>query len=176
MRRRGILLLTIGVAALAVGGYFTARSQLRYALFQAGVQRIVISNLDKDEITVIRLENPSGSLVIRKKGGQWIEDSPKPVTLDQLAVDDIAWSLARLDAQRIVTEKPGPLTRYGLDSPRVVAEVELADGSQKRYLVGANVGRSDSCYFMAEGDPKLYSIGADQVEYWFRGASELSAP
>lgn len=173
MRKSLVLLLAIAATGIVLGGYFLLRDTLRTRLFVSRATEIVISNIDKDEIVEMTLRNADGSLAMRRQAEGWVEEPPAVVALDQQAVEDIAWSFSRLSAERIVSEKPGALDRFGLAPPRAVAGYRLLDGSGKRFSIGSAVRGGKSFYLLVEGDSKLYQVGNGQVERFLRAPRDL---
>ena len=98
--------------------------------------KIPVLKLNKDDIVKMEIKNESGELTFNKvekeveeekdgkkekvKKSVWEVDYPYEVTLREIRVDDLAYSFANLEAERIIEEEtPDDLSPYGLDNPRL---------------------------------------------------------
>jgi len=169
-RQRSIVALVI-VLALLIGAYMYISNRPAKQV-EDDNKTIEISRVNKDDIVKMVLESRDGTaLTFEKKDDEWVVDYPHPVVLNQTTVDDIAYSFARLYAERIIDEDPEDLSAYGLDKPVVTARAFLKDGTVKVLYLGNRTPAGNTYYLMAEGDPKVYSVWMNHGE---RFSYELS--
>jgi len=181
-RSRNVLILVIALVILS-GLYIYLNNRPADNSQESAEEKVAISKCDKDDIVKMVLKSENGTLTFNKvereveeenKDGEkekvikseWEIDYPYPITLKQTAVDDIAYSFASLNAERVIEEEtPEDLEPYGLKEPQVVAEATLKDGSKKVLYLG-NRTPAGTYYLMAEGDPRVFEVWMNHGEHF----------
>src|SRR3989441_12585206 len=78
--------------------------------------------------------------LFRSEGGAWLVDGDPNAKADTARINMLVTRVVRLQAERIVTEKPADLKRYGLATP--AAEL-IAAGEQGKLLGRITFGRQE---------------------------------
>ena len=63
--------------------------------------------------------------------GRWQIAAPKPLSADQDAVTSLVSSVASLNSDRLVDDKPSDLKQYGLTEPALEVDISTKDKPQK---------------------------------------------
>ena len=134
-----------------------------------GSSAIAICDYVKSDITRIELYSDTEDLIFDYEGTDyaWVLESEKPVTLIQTRVDEIAYTLAELNADLVVETNPTDLAQYGLDHPKVTAVTTYKSGEVVTVYLGNLSSNGSTWYLMREGDPNVYTV-------WSRHGEHLS--
>jgi hypothetical protein len=166
VKRKYILISLAAVLAVAI--FLTLVVTKRQALEQTAVEetpeerRIEISMVEPEEIREIELMSPERRLRLYIKEGRWQVEHPYPIDLDQrAAVEDLAYTFARLVAEKVIDANPEDLAQFGLDPPRVTGTATLADGGIIELRLGNLTPVRNTYYLMRAGDPAVYAVWAN---------------
>lgn len=86
------------------------------------------------------------------------------LAFDQDALGRLFDSCSRLVSRKIIDEKPGDLSVYGLDEPMSTVSIAYPDGESREILVGARSPLEDGYFGMLDGDPAVYLLLTYDVE------------
>lgn len=115
--------------------------------------------LSENQIEGIRLaKTGSEPIILAKNGDKWMISGAKPVDADQDAVRSLVSSLATLNADRLIDEKPSDLAGFGLASPPEEVDVTVKGGAVNKLLIGSGTPAGSDAYVKLESSPKVYTI------------------
>ena len=171
MRKSKNLIILIVVLGILTGSYFFLSNRPEPEEPDV-VDKVSVLKLNKDDIVKMEIENEFGGLTFNKvekeveeekdgkkekvKRSVWEVDYPYEVTLREIRVDDLAFSFANLEAERVIEEEtPDDLSPYGLDKPQATGKVTLKDGTEEILYLGNNTPIGNTYYLMLKGDPKV---------------------
>jgi hypothetical protein len=130
--------------------------------------------LSENQIEGIRLaKTGSDPVVLKKTGDKWMLTEPKPVEADQDAVRSLVSSLATLNSDRLIDEKPSDLAGFGLASPTEVVDVTVKGGTVNKLLLGADTPAGSGVYAKLEANPKVYTIPASTKTNFDKSVNDL---
>ena len=135
------------------------RSKRLFDYETSEAQRIEISG--KESFTLAR-----GGFV------QWRIEKPRPEAADTEAVEQINIGLRDLSAARFYSEPP-PVSKTGLDRPRLTAALTLEDGRAVKLLFGK--AAQDGVYARMEGDADVFTAPTEAFDLLNASLDELRA-
>ena len=138
---------------------------------------ITIHEMSTNDVRQINIGNNGDEVTLIKKDGVWYSDDGAKEA-DRLAVDSALTQLCYLYAADIVSENGSErLGSFGLDPPRLSVELVMADGTGARILFGVFTSDQKHCYFMKQGDVKVYllpTVNYNQIESGLTFFADLS--
>ena len=160
MRLRGLLTASIVLAALAAGLYFSNKQKSAEAAKPPSDATPKILALTEGDITKITLKKKGADETVLDKNsaGKWQLNGPKQYLADQDAAGQLVSSAATVNSDRVVEEKAGDVSTYGLKSPSLEVDIATKDGKVKKFLVGDDTPTNSGSYAMLEGDPRVFTI------------------
>lgn len=121
-----------------------------------------ILSVKPDEVQAIAIEQDGKLAVEIRKGPEgWQIEKPRRVPTSSSAVESLLGALSPLEARRLIAESGADPAQFGLDPPRAVLALTMADGSVRRLLVGAEtpVSRGVPTYYAKdEQGASVYTI------------------
>jgi hypothetical protein len=134
LRSTFILLLVL----LGLLGYIYFFEMKRPNPSEQAAGRQKVFTVDADKIEEIEVKAASGErTVLKKSGGAWAITEPAAEKADEGEATGLTTSLASLEIQRVVDEKPADLAQFGLAKPRVeVAFRKAGQATVERLLLG----------------------------------------
>ncbi|HOK47473.1 MAG TPA: DUF4340 domain-containing protein, partial [Bryobacteraceae bacterium] len=97
---------------------------------------------------------------VEKKAEAWEITAPKPLPVDQDAMNSMISSLASLTSDHLIEEKAEDLSAFGLTKPSVEIIVTLADGQTRNVLIGDETPTGYSYFAGLRGDPRVFTIAS----------------
>lgn len=163
MKSRGLLIASIVLLLLAGGYYWSERHKSSNdATTPSADAPPAILKLDEAAITQLEFKRKDAEPLVLTKtpAGAWQISGPKFLGADQSTVAGVASTLASLNSERLVEEKPGDLKRFGLDQPAI--EIDLAEkaGKTHKLLIGDEAPTGGTFFAMLGGDPRVFTIAA----------------
>ncbi len=121
-----------------------------------------VLTLKDDEFKKIRITKTAGETVAleRADDGKWRLTEPRSYKADESGVSSMVSSLASLSADRVVAEKNTDWGTFGLDPGKLVVQIALQDGKEKKLTLGDDVPAGSGVYARLEGDDRLFTIGS----------------
>lgn len=188
-KSKNIIILVI-VLGLLAGSYLFLANRPEPETEEPQSEKVTILDFDKNEITKMELKSINGELTFNKvekeveeeKDGEkqkvtksmWEVEYPHEIELKQMSVDDIAYSFASLQAERVIEEeRPDDLAAYGLEEPQAVAQATLKDGSKQILYLGDRTPSGNTYYLMMEGDPKVYEVWMNHGQHFLYTLSDV---
>ncbi|HZJ83444.1 MAG TPA: DUF4340 domain-containing protein, partial [Clostridia bacterium] len=189
MKSKNIIILGV-VLALLVGAYFFLTNRPEPEIPQVQSEKISLLSFDKNEIEKIELTTDDGVLTFNQiekeveeekdgkkekvKKAMWEAEYPHEITLKQMSVDDIAYSFANLQAERVIEEEtPDDLEPYGLKDPQAIAKATLKDGSEKILYLGDETPAGNTYYLMVHEDPKVYEVWTNHGQHFLSSLDDV---
>lgn len=121
-----------------------------------------ILKLDQNAITGVDIEKEdTPPLSLRKSNvGDWQITEPKQYRADSTAVSSVLSTLANLNSQRVVEDKPADLNSFGLQKPALEVSITEKDHPSQKLLLGDNTPASGGVYAMLSGDPRVFTLAS----------------
>lgn len=190
MRKSRTIIILVVLLAVLAGLYFYLANRPQSDDSEIESEKVSILDFDKNDITKMELKSKNDELTFNKvekeveeekdgkkekvKKSMWEVEYPYEITLKQMNVDDIAYSFASLEAERVIEEEtPEDLAPYGLKDPQAVGQATLEDGSKKVLYLGDKTPSGNSYYLMVDGDPKVYEVWTNHGEHLLYTLSDV---
>ncbi len=171
-KSKNIIILAV-ILGILIGAYYFIDSRPQDEEEDSSEETIELSKFDKEKLTKMTIKTSEGTLTLTKDGEGWKVDYPFEITLDETAIDDLAYSFANLYAEEIVEEAPEDLSDYGLENPKSIAECELEDGEKRIFYLGDETPVGSTYYLMVENDPKVYTVWTNHGEHFSYSLSDI---
>lgn len=157
---RSLIVLALVLAGLVAYIYFVESK--RPASSGPEGPRAKVFNVASDKIQELRVRSTGGDrTTLVKTGGIWKVTAPVDVRADEGEVTAITSSLASLEIQSVVDEKPGELKEYGLAEPKLeVAFKAEGDKEEQVLLIGDKTATGGDLYAKYGNQPKVFLIAA----------------
>jgi uncharacterized protein DUF4340 len=162
MKPHSLIVATIVLLALVGVLYWSNHRKPADETAKANEASPAILKLDKASITKVEVKKPGSEAVVLTKSdsGAWQIIEPKPFRADQTNVSSTLSSLASLNSQRVIEDKPSDLRQYGLQPPAVEVNVTEKDTKSQKLLLGDDTPNGSGVYAMLAGDPRVYTIAS----------------
>ena len=153
MQVRGLLIGAIILAALGGAVWWSERNPAPADTKGSDSPKLV--SLKEDDINRIEIvrrdEQPT---VLQKDKSGWQIAQPKPLRVDSEAVSSVTSAFTGLSWDRLIDEKAGDLSQFGLATPAVKVTVN----GKQTLLIGDETPTGSNFYAKLEGDPRVFSI------------------
>jgi len=117
------------------------------------------ASLEADAIEELRIAAGGETTRLTKTGGTWSIVEPVQAEADAGEVSSIAGSLASLDIDQVVDEKPADLKPFGLDPARIdVAFKAKGQTTEQRILIGDKTPVGENVYAKLPGSPRVFLV------------------
>jgi hypothetical protein len=176
MKSRGLILAAAALALLAGLLYWSNRREADKAAAGGSPDAPRIVNLKSDDITRIEIRRNQTEKIslVKLDSGDW-QVAETPVLPGQTGtMSSVLSTIATLNTERIVEEKPGDLAAYGLAKPSVEAEITTKDGKTTKLLLGDNTPTGVSTFAMVASDPRLFTVPSSVKTTLDKPASDFS--
>ena len=160
MKIRGLIIAAAVLAVLCGALYWSNRRQAATAAAGGTPEAPRILTLNQADITRINIQRHRTEMVTLAKldSGDWQVAETPPLPGDSTTISTLLSTLSALNSDRLVEEKPGELTPYGLAQPALEAEISTKDGKSSKLLFGDNTPAGASAFAMLAGDPRLFTV------------------
>src|SRR5947207_7478195 len=150
MKPKGLLIAVALLAALAVGVYFSNKSQAAKEKSPAAdTTTTKLLNIPDDQFQELKIKKLTGeSIALKKENGKWRMTDPKPLAADQDTVSSMTTSLGSLSADKVIEEKAADLKQFGLADPTLDVQVVRKDGKTHHLLIGDDTLTGSAAYAM----------------------------
>jgi hypothetical protein len=120
------------------------------------------ASVKAEDVEDIRIKSADGQTThLQKSAGAWKIVEPEALAADEGALSSITSSLATLEIQRVVDEKPSDLKQYGLDPARVEVEFRVrGDKEPKRVALGEKTPTGGDLYAQLPGQPRVFLVSS----------------
>lgn len=153
------LLTATGVLAILAGAmwYFNKHPKAPEASTIPPAPKLISANAD--QITQVRLAKTGADpIVLKNIAGKWFIAEPKQMPADQDSVQSITGTLAPLNADRLIDEKPADLSLFGLTAPTEEVDITLKNGTTDKILFGSDTPSGTDVYAKLDGKPAVYAM------------------
>ena len=159
MKIRGLLIAALVLAALAGTLYWSNHKKPAADTVKAADTTPKVLSLKESDVSQIEIKKKGQpDLTLQKADGNWKIAAPEPLGADQSAVGSMITSLSSLDADRVIEEKAGDISGFGLKDPAFEVDVTAAGNKVYKLIVGDTAPTGNSAYAMVEGDPRVFTI------------------
>ena len=110
--------------------------------------------------------------VTKDAAGKWQIAAPKQLNADQDAVTSLVSSVASLNSDRLVDDKPSDLKQYGLTEPALEVDITTKEKPQK-ILLGDDTPTGSATFAMLSGDPRVFTIASYTKSGLDKSANDL---
>jgi hypothetical protein len=161
MKMNSLLVAAIVLAALSGVLYWSNhRKPVENAVKVSADTPPKILTLAQDDITKVDIKKKSGDEVVLAKNdaGKWQITEPKAFRADQNEVSSMLSTLSSLSSDRLIEEKAGNLSDYGLAQPAAQLTVTEKDNKSQKLLIGDDTPAKNGVYVALGGDPRVFTL------------------
>ncbi len=166
MKLRGLIIAAVILAALSGALYWSNRHPSEPKAETSGDVDAIpkLLSVKESEITRFDVKRKDGIPVSlqRDNSGKWQMTAPKPLPVDQSAVQSLLGTFSSFDALRLVEDKAGDLKQYGLDSPALEVDLTGKNRQSWRLLLGDPAPTVNAIYAKLSDDPRVFTIPSYQ--------------
>ena len=162
MKLRSLMLASVVLLALVSTLYWSEHHKPTNESTKASDASPAILKLDESTITKVELKKKDAEPIVLAKStsGSWQITEPKPFNADQSNVSSTLSSLATLNSERVIDDKPSDLKQYGLDPPVVEVDITTKDNRSQKLFLGDDSPTGSSVYATRAGDPRVFTIAS----------------
>lgn len=173
MKIRG-LLVALGLLVVLVGGIWYSNHRGKDTTAKTDATPNVLT-LKEAEIVRIEVARLSGETTVLEKDGSgtWKITAPTAYPVDKDAVTSLLASVSTIASDKVVDEKPGDLSQYGLKPAALTVTVRTKDGKLKKVLLGDTTAIGSGFYAFAEGDARVYTLASFTKEALDKTSADL---
>ncbi|MBM3187549.1 MAG: DUF4340 domain-containing protein [Chloroflexi bacterium] len=164
MKLRNTIILLAVMAALGAYVLLFERGEAPTEgedVYATPTQAPAILVFEPSDVRVIRVDDGAGSSTTEltyADDGLWRLTAPVEEEADQPQVIRFVETMANLQPQRELTGTVGAPAEYGLDSPTMRVQFELADGTARTLSFGARTPAGSGYYAQVDGDEHIYVV------------------
>jgi len=161
MKSSGLIIAAVVLAALTGVLYWSNRHPPSENTAKASVDTPPkILALKQEDISKIAIRKKGGEELDLAKGdaGKWQITAPKPLGADQEAVSSLLSTVSSLNADRLVEDKAGDLSQYGLAQPAIELDVTTKEAKPQKLLLGDDTPAGSAVFAKLEGDPRVFTV------------------
>lgn len=126
-----------------------------------------VLEFEPDDVVGLSIKRPDVMFQLDCTEGNWSLRKPAKVPAHAGAVKDLLWTLSGLEARDIVAENPAGLVSYGLDNPRIRAEITVAakkSAPQTHTLLIGKQTPNGNAFAMVSGSPLVFHVSAKTLD------------
>jgi len=161
MKNSGLLIAAVVLAALTGALYWSNRHPASENTTKASLDTPPkILSLKQEDISKIEIKKKGGEELDLAKGdgGKWQITAPKPLGADQEAVGSLLSTVSSLNSDRLVDDKAGDLSQYGLAQPSLELDVTAKDVKPQKLYLGDTTPAGNAVFAKLDGDPRVFTI------------------
>jgi len=138
-----------------------AAKDLAKGLFDLRAKQLIAA--EPDQVKTLVIKTGGKEYALSREGGAWLVDGDPNAKADAARVNMLVTRVVRLQAERIATENPADLKRYGLATP--AAEL-IAAGEQGKLLGRITFGRQEQglAYAMGSAMAGVFQVRPDILQ------------
>ncbi len=148
------------------------RNSIKLSLFD--VRDKYLCEYKSEDIVGVTLVSSSSSFILNKEGDEWYF-MPDRIKASKRHVDSYIGSIRWGTFAEVIEEKGKNFSKYGLDKPRLVLNLELKDDSRFSFIAGNYVKENDEELFYATRlpDTMIFKIKSDFIYSLVKTVFEL---
>jgi hypothetical protein len=127
---------------------------------------------DKTLFTSLDVKNEKGSYTLVPNSTDLVVKGKETLKFNQTTLSGIRDGLSALNADVLIEENPSDLAKYGLDKPKVQADIKYSDNSSYTLLIG-NKAPNGSAYYVKLADNKVYLVSTYSLDSLFNNPAEF---
>jgi len=159
MKFKGLLAAVVVLAALGGAVWWSEKKEKADAAKPAADATPKVLVIPEDQFQQIDLVKKGGvTTELSKVGGSWKITQPKPLAADQDSITSLVSSLSSLSSDRLIEDKAGDLSSYGLNNPAEQVKITRKDGKTQTLLIGDDTPTGAGTFAKVEGDPRVFTI------------------
>lgn len=161
MKFRGLVTAAVVLAALGGAAWWSERHQKAEASKPPADAPPKILTIPEDQFKQIQLAKKTGDTTdLVKADGKWQITQPKLLAADQDSVSSLVSSLSSLSSDRLIEDKAGDLSNYGLTTPNERVTITRKDGKTQTLLVGDDTPTGSGAFAKLQNDPRVFMIAS----------------
>lgn len=175
MKIRG-LLVALGLLVVLAGGiWYSSRTDKGKDTAAKADATPNVLTLKEADITRVELARHDGETTVLEKdpASGWKISAPVAYPVDRDAVTSFVSAVTTVASDKVVDDKPGDLTQYGLTQPALTVTVRLKNGKSKQIAIGDATAIGSAFYASAQGDPHVYTVASYTKEGLDKKAADL---
>lgn len=119
------------------------------------------ATLNAEDIEEVQIKSADQTTRVQKTDGVWKIVAPEAAEADQGEMSSITMSLATLELQRVIDEKPADVTAYGLDPARIDVEFRVkGEKEPRRVQIGERTPTGGDLYARIAGQPRVFLVSS----------------
>jgi hypothetical protein len=162
MKTHSLILAALALALLGGLLYWSNRREAAKAAAGGTPDAPRIINLNSDDVTRIDIQHNQSEKIglVKLDSGNWQVAETPVLPGEEGTISSLLSTLAKLDSERIVEDKPGDLAPYGLAKPAIEAEITTKDGKTNKLMLGDNTPTGSATFAMVANDPRLFTVSS----------------
>ncbi len=171
---KGLLAAVIVLAALSGGVYWSNKHKAAMADQPLPDAPPKIFNIPEDQIKEVKLaKKDQEPVVLQRVSGTWEITAPKAMAADVEAVTPLVGTLSNLVSDRLIDDKSGDLTGYGLAAPTETITIVKKDGKSDTLLLGDDTPTQSGTFVKLANDPRIFTIASYTKTSLDKGVKDL---
>ncbi len=171
---KGLLAAVIVLAALSGGVYWSNKHKADEEKKTLPDAAPKILTIPEDQIKEVKLvKKDQEPLVLSRTAGTWEITAPKAMSADQEAVTPLVTALSSLTSDRLIEDKSGDLTGYGLATPSETVTITKKDGKTDTLLLGDDTPTQSGTFVKLANDPRIFTIPSYTKSSLDKGIKDL---
>jgi hypothetical protein len=171
---KGLLAAVIVLAALSGGVYWSNKHKAEEEKKPLPDAAPKILTIAEDQFKEIKLaKKDQEPLILSKATGSWQITAPQALAADSDAVGPLVTALASLASDRLIEDKSGDLTGYGLAAPSETITITKKDGKTETVLIGDDTPTQSGAFVKLASDPRIFTIAAFTKTSLDKGVKDL---
>jgi hypothetical protein len=162
-RGRNTLILLVLAAGLGSYIYFVeSKREPASSSDEPAATHAKVFTVDAAKIEEVAVKGSAGQeTTLKKSNNAWQLVTPVQAGADEAESSGLATSLASLEEQRVIEEKPKDLAVYGLEKPRIeVAFKAAGDKDYRRLQIGDKTATGGELYAKLADKPKVFLVAS----------------
>jgi hypothetical protein len=171
---KGLLAAVIVLAALSGGVYWSNKHKAEEEKKPLPDAAPKILTIPEDQFKEVKLaKKDQDPVVLSRATGTWELAAPKPLSADQDAVTPLVSALSNLVSDRLIDDKSGDLTGYGLATPAETITITKKDGKTETLLLGDETPTQSGTFVKLANDPRIFTIPSYTKTSLDKGVKDL---
>jgi hypothetical protein len=175
MQSKGLLVALIVLAALGGALYWSDKKQKEDEKKPPTDSAVKIVKMEAGEVQKVELKRRDGETAVLERGqdNHWSITAPKPMRADQDVAGSLVATLASLNSDKVVDEKPADLAPFGFNSPSIEITITKKGGKATKILVGDDTPTGGGSFVKTADDPKVYTVTSASKSSFDKSANDL---